>query len=212
MRKLLILLLIVILTAGLAITLSSGIQLGNFHIASIEQVINENDNMDKKIEEVDAVIKNDYAAATTSLDSSLRRLQASKQNYQDKITYSTEEEIKAATETERYKIEYLWTKIGLYATKNNVIMQANVTTGDMQVNNKYYLCTISFTAIGEYINISEFIYAIENDTKLGFKIEDFSMTKYSETELQATFAIRNVAIDKDSLIAAGILSNTQPEQ
>ena len=204
MRKILIILLIIILLAAFGIMLTSGISIGSFVLPSIKQIIDENNGLDTKIAELNTAIENDYAAARTSLDTSVKNLQTEKQRYQDTITYSTEEEIKAANQTEEYKLDYLWTKIGLYATKNNVIIQLNVSSSTIAD-----LYNISFTARGEYISISEFIYAIENDSSLGFKIEDFSLVPYSENTLQATFAIRNVAIDQESLLAAGAIIQDQ---
>lgn len=198
MRKILIILLIIILLAALGIMLTSGISIGSFVLPSIEQIIDENKGLDTQIAELNSAIQNDYAAVRTSLDTSIKNLETQKQKYQDTITYSTEEEIKAANQTEEYKIDYLWTKIGLYATNNNVIMQANVSSSTISG-----LYNISFTARGEYISISEFIYAIENDSTLGFKIEEFSLVPYSENTLQASFVIRNVAIEEESLSAAG---------
>ncbi len=204
MRKLLILVLIIILLAALGIMLTSGIAIGSFEIPSIKKIIDENKDLDTKIAELNTAIENDYASARTSLDTSIKTLESEKQKYQDTITYSTEEEIKAANQTEEYEISYLWTKIGLYATNNNVTIQANVSSGTVAG-----LYNISFTARGEYISISEFVYAIENDSTLGFKIEDFALVPYSENTLQATFIIRNIAIDEDSLSAAGAITQTQ---
>ena len=151
------------------------------------------------------MIETDYVSAKSNLDASFKKLQTSKQKYQDAIRYSTEEEIKAANQSEKYEIGYLWTKIGLYATKNSVVMQANVSSGSVSG-----LYNISFTAIGDYISISEFIYAIEDDSKLGFRIEDFTLSPNTGNEqLQATFVIRNVAIDSESLSSVTDTKTTQ---
>lgn len=204
MRKLLIMILIIILLVALGIMITSGISIGSFTIASVQEIIDDNDELDNEIAEVNNTIQTTYASAKTSLDTSVQSLQTAKQKYQDTITYSTEEEIKAANQTEEYEIAFLWTKIGLYATKNNVTMKADVSSGTVSG-----LYNISFTATGEYLSISEFIYAIENDSDLGFKIEEFTLVPYSEEILQATFSIKNVAIDDDSLSAAGVTTQSQ---
>ena len=205
MRRILISALIVILIAIFTLMAASGISIGKLKIASIGEIIQENKNLDDDIEKLNTAIETDYVSAKSNLDASLKKLQTSKQKYQDTIRYSTEEEIRAANQTEKYEIGFLWTKIGLYATKNNVVMQANVTSGSISG-----LYNISFTALGEYISISEFIRAIENDSKLGFKIEDFTLSPSSSTEnLQATFIIRNVSIDSESLTAAARTTTNQ---
>lgn len=206
MRKILIMLLIVILIVGLVLILTSGVVIGKFEIPSINKIIEENRNMDRQISNLETAISSDYTSATSSLETSFQKLQTSKKKYQDAITYSTEEEIKAANQTEKYEIGYLWTKMGIYATNNNVTMQATVSSGTIQG-----LYNISFTATGEYISISEFIYNIEKDTSLGFKIEDFTMSPYSESNLQATFVIRNVPIDEASLTAVTANANNEAD-
>ena len=199
MRRILITVLTLILIGGLAIMMISGVNIGNLQILSIKGISNENENLDTQIDELGSLINNDYQTAKTNLDNSFKELQKSKQKYLNMITYSTEDEIKAANQTEKYEIGFLWTKIGLYATRNNVEMQANVSASSISG-----LYNISFTATGEYINISEFVYAIENDAKLGFKIEKFTLVNFSGDILKATFTIRHIAIDEKSLTTASL--------
>lgn len=208
MRKVLIMILIIIFVAVFGIMVTSGITLGAFEIPAIEKIVNDNKELDNRIAELASSVDNDYKAALTNLDSSLRKEQASKQKYQDTITYSTEEEIKAASQMEKYEISFLWTKIGLYATGNNVTIQANVSAASI-----VDLYNISFTATGTYIDITEFIEKIEKDPKLGFKIEDFTLREYSGEQLQAEFTIRNIAINKDTLNSSGnVVTTTQAVQ
>ena len=48
---------------------------------------------------------------------------------------------------------------------------------------------------GSYISITDFISDIENDSMLGFKIEEFKIRQdSSETDLVATFVCKNIAI------------------
>lgn len=206
MRKVLITLLIIALLSIFGMMVIAGIhpKEAKFSISSVKEIINDNKELDKRIAELDTSVKTDYESAKSDLDKSYKNLQSSKQKYHDTITYSTEEEIQAANQTEKYEIEFLWTKIGLYATKNNLVMQANVSAG--AIPGQY---NISFTVLGEYISISEFINQVEADSKLGFKIEDFTLAKYSEEQLQGTFVIRNVSIDQDSLNEAISSSSNQ---
>ncbi len=202
MRKLLLIFLIIILLTGLAILITSGISIASFEIPSVQKIIMDNNDLDNRIAELDKSKKTEYVSAEANLNASVEGLQNSKKRYQDTINYSTEDEIKAANQIEKYKMSYLWTKIGMYATKNNIVIKADVSNGSVTG-----LYNISFTALGQYLPISEFIYAIEKDSKLGFKIDDFTLVPYSEEELQASFTIRNVAIDEESLRAGGIVTS-----
>lgn len=207
MRKVLIMILIIIFVAVFGIMVTSGITLGAFEIPAIEKIVNDNRELDNKIAELASSLDNDHKAALTNLDSSLRKEQASKQKYQDTISYSTEEEIKAASQLEKYEISFLWTKTGLYATEHNVTIKANVSAASI-----VDLYNISFEATGTYIDITEFVEEIERDPKLGFKIEDFGLVQYSEeaNQLQATFTIRNISINKDTLKNNGnVVTTTQ---
>lgn len=197
MRKVLLSLLLVVLLAIFAGIVITGVTLGDINLGySIQDILDKNDELDKTIVLLNKKIDNEYKAAQSSLDSSFNRLKAEKQNYQQTIAYSTEEELMAANQTIEYKLDYVWTTIGLYATQHGVVLKADLSHGSSGVSNQY---NISFTAIGEYLSISEFIYEIEKDPSLGFRIEEFAMVQYSEESLQATFIIKNVAIDPDSL-------------
>ncbi len=202
MRKILIIVLIIALLAGFGILVTSGVTIGQLELPAVEKIVSDNKNLDTKIAELDNEIKTKYTGAQSELESSVTKLKKSKQKYQETINYSTEDEIRAANQMEKYKIDFIWTKIGMYATKNNVIVKMDVSAGTVAD-----LYNISFTATGEYLDISEFIYAIENDSKLGFKIEEFTMSPYSDDTLQSTFAVKNVAIDKDSLTVNGEIVN-----
>ena len=64
-------------------------------------------------------------------------------------------------------------------------MQMDVLQGSNSAKDVYNL---KFTATGSYISITDFISAIENDSTLGLKIEEFRMTPMQNSEdLQATF-------------------------
>ena len=206
MRKVLISITIVALVAIFVIMATSGLKIGKFNVSSVKQIVADNKSLDNQVENLKRLTETSYEEAKLNLDSSLATLQDTKKRYNDATTYTTDEEIKNANQSEQYDIGYLWTKLGLYATKNNVTIQLNVSYGTVEG-----LYNLSIVSYGEYLSISEFIYAIEKDSKLGFRIEDFSMTQYSEEQLQATFSIKNIAINKDSLIAAGAISQANEE-
>ena len=52
-----------------------------------------------------------------------------------------------------------------------------------------------FTVTGSYISIVDFVSDIENDSTLGFTIEEFKMVPTSsEANLEATFVCKNITI------------------
>lgn len=204
MRKILLSLLLVALLALFGGMVISGIELGNKPFGySIQRIIRKNDELDKTIATLNTKIDTEYKSTKDNLDASFKKLQGEKQTYQQTIAYSSEEDLMTANQTIEYKLDYVWTNIGLYATKHGVVLKADLSHGSSGVSNQY---NISFTAIGEYLSISEFIYEIEKDPNLGFRIEEFAMVPYSEDKLQATFIIKNVAIDPDSLSSSATVS------
>lgn len=209
MRKILLGLLTLILVGILGLAVTSELNIGDFHLGySVSDIIDKNDELDLSIANLQSKISGEYADIQTSLSSSFINLQKSKEDYLNQVKYSTEEEMQKANVSEQYKIGYLWTTIGLYATRNNCFLRrVEVSNANSGIENQYNL---TFTTIGEYLDISNFIYAIEKDTNLGFRIEEFNMIPYTggENKLQATFMIKNIMLDPNSLKENAISSSS----
>ena len=60
------------------------------------------------------------------------------------------------------------------------------------------MCDLKFTVSGDYIPITEFIYHLEDDNKLGFEISNFEMAK-GGNNLQAAFTVKGVPINNANL-------------
>ena len=71
---------------------------------------------------------------------------------------------------------------------------------------------LRFTVTGSYISIVDFISDIENDSTLGFTIEEFKMVPTStEANLEATFVCKDITIkDISSASAATATSTSTP--
>ena len=109
------------------------------------------------------------------------------------------------TQIEKYKIEYLWNKIGNYAKKEGVALDLDVqkTTIDETYN-------VNFSLEGNYVGVTDFIYDIENDDELNYKVKNFKMepttrtttsssgkttTEVDKVILKATFTVENIIIN-----------------
>ena len=125
-----------------------------------------------------------------TLDSTVSSLLAAKEEYQDLADVSTKSEINKATTVETYTVEFLWTRLGRHATAEGVYLSYTPT------NN-----SIKFTVSGDYIPILSFVSAIENDSKLGFRIENFKLIP-GGNNLQATFETRNINIKTEGVNTA----------
>ena len=197
MKKILIIILIILLIVLAYVTIFRGISIGNFSILSVEQIQNENDNLTAEIAETQTLMYSTYTTQTEGLEKSVSGLMQEKEEYLDLANVSTEGELSKASKEEIYKIEYLWTRIGSHATDEGVILRLDVQTGgtgEADVKN------LAFTVNGNYIAIINFVTSIEDDSELGFRIENFKILPGTDANSrEATFMVRNVRIEQENL-------------
>lgn len=197
MKKILITFLIALLATLFGFMVINGVQIGGIKIASIKQIMEESDELDSIIENASKLSKVDYEQAGDNIDTSMKRLAIVKEEYADLIEVSTEDQINDASIKEIYEIQFLWTTIGNYALNCGVVLKLEVLNSGTNIEGQY---NIKFTVTGEYIPISDFIYDIEDDSTLGFRIEDFGLVAATTEDgnvsnLQATFTVKNIAIN-----------------
>lgn len=197
MKKILIIILIILLIVLAYVTIFRGISIGNFSILSVEQIKNENDNLTAEIAETQTLMYSTYTTQTEGLEKSVSGLMQAKEEYLDLANVSTEGELSKASKEEIYKIEYLWTRIGSHATDEGVVLRLDVQTGgtgEADVKN------LAFTVNGNYIAIINFVTSIEDDSELGFRIENFKILPGTDANSrEATFMVRNVRIEQENL-------------
>lgn len=205
MRKLLISILLILLIVLAYFTIFEGIAIGDFEILSTSGIVELNDDLTTKIEEANRKIKSDLQAKKTELQQNIDTLLENKQSYYDLANVSTESEINEASTEETYTYEYLSIRIGRYARTEGVNLTMNVMTGD---TGDAVTKNLDFTVVGQYFAIMDFISALEDDSELGFRIEDFHMTPSSGDNLQATFNVTGVRIKIENTTSS--VNNTQP--
>ena len=204
MKKLLILVLIVLLAALTIFTTVQGISIGNFKILGVKGIREENKKLDEKIQQAGKLVEKDYRQVVSEVQSNAKKLKEEKKNYED-MTALAEGETQVANQIEKYEIETLWVRLGNHATSEGTVMQMDVIKGANSAADVYNL---KFTATGSYISITDFISAIENDSTLGFKIEEFKMYPASSgTDLQATFVCKDITIKDVSATTPNTPSN-----
>lgn len=192
MKKLLILILIALLLALSIFIVVNGLQIGSFELLGITGVKEKNVQLDEKIQEATKLASTDYEKIISTLNSNAKKLEEEKKNYDDMVSVSTDSQVQTATQIQKYEIETLWVKLGRHATSEGAVMKMEVTKGSNSASDTYNL---KFTVNGSYISITDFISAIENDSMLGFKIEEFKMQpSTSGTDLEATFVCKDIAI------------------
>lgn len=194
MKKMLILVLIALLIALAAFIGIKGVTIGSIEILGIQGIQEKNSELDEKIQEAAKLAEKTYQQAVSEVNINAKKLQEEKKNYEDMTVISEDGEVQTANQIEKYEIETLWVKLGNHATKEGVVMKMDVTNGSSGAQGSYNL---NFTATGGYVQIEDFISSIENDSTLGFKIEEFKMIP-SGNELQATFVCKDIPIKEIS--------------
>lgn len=191
MKKLLILILIALLLMLSIFLFIQGIHMGNFEILGIRDIQDKSNKLDEKIQEAAKLAEKDYKQAVSDVETNAKKLKEEKANY-DEMIATVDGEAGTTSQIEKYEIETLWVRLGNHATSEGVVMQMDVIKGNSSLPDVYNL---KFTATGSYISITDFISAIENDSMLGFKIEEFKMNPMSSgSDLQATFVCKDITI------------------
>ncbi len=146
--------------------------------------------IEKKIDELSNIISIKYVGAESNLKQAANKLIDSKTEYENQAALSNSNSSSYASKLEAYDIDYLWTKLGNYAKDENVVIKIEVTAGSASSN----LYNLNFTVTGTYVGTTDFIYDIENDTKLGFKIDNFKMINGSESEVVGSFSCIDIPL------------------
>ena len=187
MRKVLFILILILVTVLTGIAIFNGIEMRNIDIWGVKQIINKNEEIDSSNAQLSDLVSTKYPSAVKALESSAETMQKTKSEYENKALLLSDKD--RHMQTEQYEIEFLWTRIGNYAKDNDVDIKIEVTAS--QISGRYDL---NFTVTGDYPDVTQFIYDIENDSKLGFKVEKFKMI--SDTNgVKATFSCTEIKID-----------------
>ncbi len=200
MKKLLLSIVVILVIILTGITIVKGFQIGGLEILGITQIKDENDKLEETVKQATKLASTEYQKKIDDLNGAIKKLETEKSKYEDMVNVSTDSEVQAANQSYENKIEFLYVRIENHAKSEGVTLKMDVTRSSSGAQNVYNL---NFTATGTYVGIEEFITNIEDDSKLGFKIEDFKMMASSENgnTVQATFTCRDISIN-------GISSNT----
>ena len=206
MRKILISILIILLVIFLVDVTIKGTNIGKTEVLGVQGLKEQSDTLKNNLENVSALINRDYPQVLSDLDSANKNLQSKKDDYNDLVILSTDN-IATSSQYGNYEIEYLWSIIGKHATSEGVDLKMEIQSSSTNSTSEIY--DLKFTATGDYVSITNFIGLIENDTSLGFKIEEFKLVP-SEDKLVATFACKEISIKIDSsLLSQPVTTTTQ---
>ena len=150
---------------------------------------------------------NDY----TRIDNHINSDKQTKKDYEDMVSRlpsQAADNLLAIEENDLkdiYNVDFLWTIVGNYATEEGIDLKFDIiknTTSTAALKNtssKYIVCDLQFFITGKYINLTDFIYDLEDDDRLNFEINDFEMQKDGDN-LQVTLNIKEVKVNSENLI------------
>lgn len=204
MKKLLISILIGLLLILSAFLIIQGIGLGGLKILGITGIRNKSEELNQKIQEAGKLAEKDFKQSVSDVESNAKKLSTVKEQY-DEMTTTVDGETVATGQIQKYEIETLWVKLGNHATSEGATMKMDVVTSGTAED----VYNLKFTVTGSYIAITDFISDIENDSTLGFKIEEFKMIPSGgDGELQATFTCKEITI-KD--VSKNVVTNNNED-
>ncbi len=189
MKRILITIANILLLVALFLTMTKGFSIKSFQVLSFRGLKEASDGLETKIEDVNKEA-NEYKKSLNTIQQDTQKLTKAKKDYLDLVSVSSASEIQEALQTKTYTIEYLWSRVGNYATKEGVNVTMSIASSTLNAEGYKNL---NFTVSGEYFAINQFIRDIENDSNLDFTIDSFGMTAS-----QATFVIKNVKIQQEA--------------
>lgn len=190
MKKLLISILIALLLILSIFIAVNGLNVGKIEVLGIRGINQKNSELDQKIQQATQLSTIDYQKAVDEVEENSKKLTEEKKNYEDMALLNKDSEGQATAQLQKYEVEALWVKLGNHATSEGATMKMDIVKGSSTSENMYDL---NFTVNGSYISIIDFISDIENDSTLGFKIENFHMSGSGDS-LQATFVCKEISI------------------
>lgn len=195
MKKILISI-IIILLIGLGYTIGvKSLNIGQLKLESVGDIKNASTDLEQKFNTSKEISAKTYPKSIEDLDKVVRDLKTAKQQYQAKTSNDPNVQSNLGViQVEKYNIEYLWTIIGNYATKNGVTL-----TLDIKSTSAQDVYNLNFSLEGKYIGITDFIYSIEDDSELKFEIKDFKMSSDKiTTKNTATNVTNNEVLNNEN--------------
>lgn len=193
---------LILLIVGIVLVLKYDVDFKLFKTISTNTVTDKKENVEGLMADEEEE-NNKYEKQLEALVSAQNSYKASKQKY-DAIDKATIELVQEATADEKYFIEYLWIVLGNYARDNNLMIDivtpgskkdtssGNYTNIDVKVPSN----AIKIIIEGRYANVADFVYEVENDKELKFKLDNIKMTYTKDNAIQATFNVLNLKVKK----------------
>lgn len=177
MKKLFISILVILLLILTYFLLAKNITIGGWKSSSVSDIKALSTKLDEQIYLAKQLENQEYQESITTLEEASKNLKIAKEKYETKKNYVDGNVDIGVVQIKEYKIERLWIALANYAKDEGVELKLDLL--DTATQGVYDL---DITVVGEYIGITDFIYDIEKDDTLGFKILNFKLVPKTITE------------------------------
>lgn len=155
-------------------------------VPSYKEVVSDKETLDSKLSTLNTKNKNELVIEESKVEKSMQNYEARKQEYDMLATTASEKEIAEANKIERYLLDYLWIKVGNYASDNDV--KFKMTPNNVEQS-------LTFDVTGKYISVINFIYDLENDVDLNFEIDGIIVQGgSSDSVVKANFKVEGIRV------------------
>lgn len=165
------------------------VNLGDIKLLSFEDMKAKNVELEVAEVELDTA-KLQYEIATDNLKRAKSSYETAKKSY-DNISEEKINTIKEATKEEHYYIDWLWIVLGGYADSNGL----ELTVKDPRLGSESSTNgTIKIKLVGRYSDITDFVFEVENDNDLKFKLDNMLMEYDGDNKVSATFDVLSMEV------------------
>lgn len=186
---------IIIISVLLIVSLFSGLNIFGIRVLSLKDITSKKQEVKLAKTNLD-LEKTKYDVLESKLNTEKQEFNTEKNKY-EAISDETVNIINNLNTKEKYSIEYIWIKLGNYAKLNNlsivVAEPGNTLNSEEKVqDNSIFKIQVS----GSYTSVASFIYNIENDDELKFRLDNIKMEYVSGVNIRATFDVKDIVIVK----------------
>lgn len=180
---------LILLITGITYVTIQTVSLGNIKALSIEDMKAKDTELKTATAELD-VAKIQFDAANNNLEAAKKSYNAAKNAYNN-ISEDKINTIKEATKEEHYYIDWLWIVLGGYADSNHLVLSVIDPRQGSEVSAKG---TVKIKLVGRYSDITDFVFEVENDNDLKFKLDNMLMEYSSDNKVSATFDVLSMEV------------------
>lgn len=180
---------LILLITGITYVTIQTVSLGDIKALSIEDMKAKDTELKTATAELD-VAKIQFDAANNNLEAAKKSYNAAKNAYNN-ISEDKINTIKEATKEEHYYIDWLWIVLGGYADSNHLVLSVIDPRQGSEASAKG---TVKIKLVGRYSDITDFVFEVENDNDLKFKLDNMLMEYSSDNKVSATFDVLSMEV------------------